>query len=156
MVSKVFGTAVGNLYRGGPANVSWIQALDGLDAAQALRVPAGLPHSIAGVVAHVQFWQEHLLRHSAGENPAAPLHADGGWPEPGDWEGLKSAFLRDVEALRERARDTDFVETLDSRGLPYGVALTNVAGHGVYHLGQVVTIRQALGLWPPPGGGDTW
>ena len=48
------------------------------------------------------------------------------------------------------------MQTPDRQGRPYGVALTNFAGHGVYHLGQVVTLRQGLGLWPPPSGGDTW
>lgn len=156
MVSDVFGKAVGNLYRGGPANVSWTQALDGLDAGQAFQVPAGLPHSVARVVAHVQFWQEHLLRLLAGEHPAAPAQAAGGWPEPDEWEAVKAAFMRDAEALRERARNEEFAQALDSNGRPHGVSLTNFAGHSLYHLGQVVTIRQVLGMWPPPGGGDTW
>ena len=156
MVSDVFGKAVGNLYRGGPANVSWEQALDGLSAPQALEVPAGLPHSVARVVAHVQFWQDHLLRTVAGESPTAPPHAAGGWPEPGEWESLKTAFVRDSGALRDLTRDEAFVQTLDPQGRPYGVALTNFAGHSLYHLGQVVTIRQALGFWLPPGGGDNW
>jgi hypothetical protein len=28
--------------------------------------------------------------------------------------------------------------------------------HSSHHLGQVVTIRQLLGLWPPPAGALTW
>jgi hypothetical protein len=28
--------------------------------------------------------------------------------------------------------------------------------HSSHHLGQIITIRQLLGLWPPPGGTLTW
>lgn len=156
VISETFGKAVGNLFRGGPANVSWERALEGLSAEDAARVPEPLPHSVAEVVAHVQFWQVYLLRVIAGEDMPSLQHAAEGWPAPGDWEELKTAFLRDSEAFRQYARNDEFVQTMDRKGLPYGVAITNFAGHSVYHLGQVVTIRQALGLWPPPSGGDTW
>lgn len=155
-LANTFGKAVGNLYHGGAANVTWERALEDLSAADAARVPASLPHSVAQVIAHVQFWQAYLLAVIAGENPAAPENATGGWPDPGDWETLKADFLRDAARLRDLARDEAFVQTPDRQGRPYGVALTNFAGHGVYHLGQVVTLRQGLGLWPPPSGGDTW
>ncbi|PNY82357.1 DinB family protein [Deinococcus koreensis] len=156
MVGEVIGRAVGNLFLGGPANVSWERALEGLGAEDAMRVPAALPHSAAQIVAHVQFWQAWLLGVIAGNDPAPPEHASGGWPEPGEWEALRATFLRDSAALRERARDEGFVQTLDRQGRPHGVTLSNFAGHSIYHLGQVVSVRRALGLWPPPGGGDTW
>lgn len=35
-------------------------------------------------------------------------------------------------------------------------ALIHVAQHNAHHLGQVVTLRQVLGCWPPPGGSYTW
>ena len=28
--------------------------------------------------------------------------------------------------------------------------------HNSYHVGQIVLLRQALGVWPPPAGRDTW
>jgi hypothetical protein len=34
--------------------------------------------------------------------------------------------------------------------------LYQLAAHNSYHVGQIVVLRQALGAWPPPGGGDTW
>ncbi|GGM01937.1 DinB family protein [Deinococcus aerophilus] len=160
MVSEIFGKAVGNLYLGGPANVSWQRALENLSAGDAGRVPDPLPHSVAQVVAHVQFWQVHLLETIAGQNPPTPEHASGGWPPPGDlpgdWEALRETFLRNAGKLRAHARDPGLAATPDRQGLPYAALLTSYAGHNVYHLGQVVTIRQALGLWPPLGGGDTW
>ena len=35
-------------------------------------------------------------------------------------------------------------------------AVYHVVEHFSYHLGQIVLLRQELGAWPPPRGGDTW
>ena len=32
----------------------------------------------------------------------------------------------------------------------------HVGQHNAHHLGQVVILRQFLGLWPPPAGTFTW
>ncbi len=34
--------------------------------------------------------------------------------------------------------------------------LWQMAAHNSYHVGQIAMVRQALGAWPPRGGGDTW
>ena len=148
--------AVSSLYHGGSANVSWLQALDGLSAEQASHVPAGLPHSVADLVAHVAFWQDYLLGVFRGEDPAWVESAAEGWPQMTDWDTLKRRFLDDLDALASYARDEAFMQGLDPKGRFRIVPLTSFAGHGLYHLGQVVTVRQLIGAWPPPGGGDTW
>ncbi len=151
-----FGKAVGNLFPGGPANVSWERALEGLGAEDAARVPEMLPHSVAQIVAHVAFWQDFLLEEAGGGAPLRPEYAAGGWPAPGPWEEEQARLLTGQGRLRALARDPAFTATPTREGHPWAAMLANFAGHGLYHLGQVVTIRQALGLWPPPGGGDTW
>ena len=147
-----------NLFLGGSANVSWQQALDDLDGPQATRTPAGLPHSPAQLVAHVQFWQAYLLAVFRGQDPAWAEHAADGWPAvtAAGWEALKADFFRDQDALAAYARDEAFLMTLDPQERYRSVPLTTFAAHGLYHLGQLVSVRQALGLWPPPGGGDSW
>jgi uncharacterized damage-inducible protein DinB len=35
-------------------------------------------------------------------------------------------------------------------------ALVHAASHNSHHLGQIVTIRQIAGIWPPPNGSWTW
>ncbi len=170
--------AVSSLFHGGNANVSWERALDGLSGEQAHLVPAGLPHSVAGIVAHVAYWQTYLLAVFAGDDPPAVEHAAQGWPDQArqvqpdsdpatsdpvnsdpvetDWEALKLIFFSGLDTLAAHARDEAFLELLDRKGRPRIVPLTSFAGHGLYHLGQVVTVRQLIGAWPPPGGGDTW
>ena len=48
-------------------------------------------------------------------------------------------------------------QVLNRRGdrTPLGEVLM-VQGHDSYHLGQIVQLREQLGSWPPPKGGDTW
>ncbi len=154
--NSALADALAEQFHGGSANVTWARALSGLSAEDAFRVPQHLPHSVAEVVAHVQFWQAYLLRVFRGERPVWPTGAAQGWPDPGEWERLSAEFLRDQGALSAYARTPAFLEQLDHKGRPRSLPLLNFAGHGLYHLGQVVSIRQALGLWPPPEGGDTW
>jgi uncharacterized damage-inducible protein DinB len=154
--------SLSNLYYGGSANVPWEQALDGLSAEQAQQRPAGLPHSVADLVAHVQFWQHYLLSVFRGEDPEWVEHADQGWPGMEEvhgadgWEVLKIRFFRDMDSLANYAQDEAFMHQQDPTGRFRIVPLTNFAGHSLYHLGQVVTVRQLIGAWPPPAGGDTW
>ena len=37
-----------------------------------------------------------------------------------------------------------------------GDALLHIALHNAHHLGQITTLRQQLGTWPPPAGSWTW
>jgi len=150
--------ALSNLFYGGSANVPWEQALDGLTAEQAHVRPPGLPHSVADLVAHVAFWQAYLLGVFRGEEPQWVERAAEGWPDaaPEGWDALRERFFADMDALSRYAQDEAFMAMHDPQGRFRIVPLTSFAGHGLYHLGQVVTVRQLIGAWPPPGGGDTW
>ena len=37
-----------------------------------------------------------------------------------------------------------------------GDVLIHVSLHTAHHIGQVITLRQQLGAWPPPAGSWTW
>jgi hypothetical protein len=34
--------------------------------------------------------------------------------------------------------------------------LLSAALHNTHHLGQIITLRQLMGVWPPPSGTITW
>jgi uncharacterized damage-inducible protein DinB len=139
--------------------------LSGLTSEQANAKPAGVPHSIAQIAAHIWFYLE-LFNHAAREGfPRLPEHAAVGWPEPGDWESLRTKVLASIDEAQQLATTSS---RLDSKFLPEGdptpfmqrdsnaSALVHGAMHAAHHLGQIVTIRQILGLWPPPAGPLTW
>ena len=77
------------------------------------------------------------------------------WPvepaAPGDWDAEWTAFLADIEAFQALVRDPFTDLTGDLAHAPGYTVLREAllaADHTAYHLGQVVALRRALGLWP--------
>jgi uncharacterized damage-inducible protein DinB len=141
--------------------------LDGLAADQAHAKPHGLPHSIAEIVAHMCYWQEWINDCTSVGFSGIAEHAVDGWPHvaPDGWDALCRRYLHSIaEAKRIAAESNSLCEPV----LPPGVEIASLANesrgagllragvHGSHHLGQIITIRQLLGLWPPPGGSITW
>lgn len=143
-----------------------VAALDGLTEADAVRRLPGAPHSIAEILAHLAFWQDWFLGRCAGEDRPMVAKAADGWPDAtlASWPDLKGRFLAGLDAAVALSED---VARLGSRLTPaiefpplaeYTVrdALTHIATHNAHHLGQIVTLRQLSGAWPPPAGPWTW
>ena len=141
--------------------------LEGLTADQAHAKPQSLPHSIAEIVAHLCYWQEWLNACATAGFTEFPEHAADGWPAvPADgWGALHMRYLRSSEEGRRIAAES---ESLADPLLPPGVeipvlakeslgsAIVHTAMHNAHHLGQIITLRQLIGSWPPPGGAMTW
>ena len=141
--------------------------LEGLTEAQATAKPHGVPHSIAEIVSHMLYWQEFFGGAAIGPFPDLPEHAAEGWPPmpAGGWESLRREFLESCKRMESLAESC---ARLDARLLPEGVDLPPLARdsvgsgllhgavHSAHHLGQIVTLRQLMGLWPPPAGSMTW
>jgi hypothetical protein len=135
---------------------------EGLSLEQVSKRPQGAPHSIFEELWHTRFWQDFLLERARGGRPQAPEHASGSWPETSrpeseaDWQALVDAFMRGLETARDMARGPDRLEAELGEARSVRSALENLSVHNAYHLGRVVLLRQLMGLWPPPSGGDTW
>ncbi len=141
----------------------------GLEYAPAGRILAGLElehvgarpgeglHSIYDELFHAAHWQRVMLGRAQG---AARTHPDAEWPSaPPDeaaWSALVAMFLADSGATAALA------ERIERHGEPLADGRTVreelecLAAHNAYHFGRMVFLRQLLGLWPPPSGGDTW
>jgi uncharacterized damage-inducible protein DinB len=146
----------------GPAAV-----VEGLTAEAAHAKPHNLPHSIAEIVAHLCYWQEWFNRSAVGDFTGIPRHAADGWPEisPNGWEALRTRYLLSVEEAKRIAAESDSLgDPLLPRGVENpvlakesrGSGMLQAAVHSGHHLGQIITMRQLMGLWPPPGGTMTW
>jgi uncharacterized damage-inducible protein DinB len=142
-------------------------ALDGLTDEEAQAKPHNLPHSIAEIVAHICYWQEWFNRCAVHGFTGIAQHAADGWPSvPRDgWEALRTRYLHAVDEAKRIAEESD---SLGDPLLPPGVevpvlaresrgsGILQAAIHSGHHLGQIITMRQLMGLWPPPGGTLTW
>ena len=142
-----------------------LHALEGLDAGRAGRLLTGATHTIFQILGHMVFWQDFTLARLLGHRPATPRHAEESWPyaaapeDGSEWEAAVVCLgegLRGLEALvADPAFDLD-AEVPGVEGVTQREELLMIQGHDSYHLGQIVQLRQQLGAWPPPRGGDTW
>ena len=151
---------VGQSLIGKGAHIGPVKALEGLDWKQAGSRPDGLPHSIFQLVNHMTYWQQWLVEWLDGEDPSVPDHAEQSWPgdvspaTEAEWEAAVDEFITSLEALKDRSQSVDLLSEVAGKSR-LGMFQT-MASHNSHHLGQVVAVRQVLGVWPPPSGGLTW
>lgn len=154
----------GLLYgEGAHANV--LNALEGLDEKLVGALPANAPHSIFQILWHIIYWQDYELASIAGEHPSYPSHAIKSWPEETvpknlqEWEETIQKFAaglkRFAAMLADPAVDLDRVVNLQKNENVRDLIVMIIV-HNSHHFGQIIMLRQQLGSWPPPKGGDTW
>ena len=139
--------------------------LAGLSSADAARRVGGVPHSIAEIVAHMAFWQDWFRRRAEGE--AAPIVVDRcarlARRRRRRVAGGARRFLAGLEQLARVVEQLDpdaplqpGIRAPDARRLHGSRRVGARRQHNAHHMGQVVILRQFLGLWPPPAGSYTW
>ncbi len=141
-------------------------ALEHLTTDEAERRVPGANHSIAEIVAHMNFWASWFCSRCEGTDEPMVASAATGWPAvaPGTWPGLHRQFLSTLERAaalgaepsRLAAPIAPAIEFPPLATFTIRDALVHMATHNAHHLGQVITLRQIMGLWPPPSGSYTW
>jgi uncharacterized damage-inducible protein DinB len=137
------------------------RVLDGLSFEDAERRVPGIRHSVVEIVAHLVFWQNWFLSRCSGEAVPMAAHAADGWPAASadDWARLRAEFLNGLDRARSlpvEGRINPPIEFPPLAEYTIDDAVVHMAQHNAHHLGQIVTLRQALGAWPPPEGSFTW
>jgi len=117
---------------------------------------AGLPHSLWQLLEHIRLAQHDILDFCRNPNYAQPKWPDDYWPGNTDVPAAKAvaasvaAYLADLKALTELAGDPGvdlFARIPHGTGQTYLRELFLVADHTSYHVGQMVDVRRALGIW---------
>ena len=144
------------LLRGGHAHLKLDKAIADLPPElRGARAP-GLQHTVWQLLEHLRIAQWDILEFSRDAQHASPEWPAGYWPAteaPPDgaaWEKSVETFQRDLQAMQDLVADpkTDLFAKL-----PWGDGQTvlreamMLADHNAYHLGQIVSVRQALGAW---------
>jgi uncharacterized damage-inducible protein DinB len=141
------------------------RAIENLSAKEAMQRLSGASHSIAEILAHMVSWQEWFQRRCEGVGEPIPQKAVEGWPDvqSNTWPTLQSRFVVGLDAFVKMAESSDLdqkiapaLEALPLAHMTKRDAIIHVANHNAHHLGQIIIIRQMLGLWPPPSRGFTW
>jgi len=139
------------------AHVGFDKAIDGLPPDQRGALAPGIEYSVWQLVEHMRLAQLDVLDFCL--NPDY-VHAmkwpDDYWPQaaPADaqaWDNSVTGFKTDRERLKDLARDEAIdLHTLVPKGTghqTYLRAILLMADHNAYHLGQIVAVRRALGVW---------
>ncbi len=136
----------------------WAKAVGDLTPEQAAWSPGGALHSIWQNVAHVCVWREYTLTKVDGR-PGPKRDQMDGLNFQGPRAGPSAATEAEWKALVARLKQThmdmaDAMKKLGAAGagpLERGSAAERLAyhlGHDIYHLGQIMHVRAALGLKP--------
>jgi len=138
------------------AHAGFDKAVDGVPAAQRGAVPGGLPYSIWQLVEHLRMAQHDILDFCVDSAYEEKQWPDDYWPKypspasAADWDESIAGYRRDRERLKQLAADESidlFAKIPHASGQTYLRELLLVADHNSYHVGQIVIVRRALGIW---------
>ena len=140
------------------AHVGFDKAIDGIPAGkQGARAP-GFEHSPWQLLEHLRLAQDDILDFCVN---SAYKHTMT-WPEdywPKDpappsekaWADSIASYVRTRDALKQLAREAEDLTAKVPTGKDnqtYLRAILLAADHAAYHVGQIVAVRKALGIWP--------
>ena len=139
------------------AHVGFDKAIEGIPPDRRGARPPGFEHSPWELLEHLRLAQDDILDFCV--NPAY-AHAMA-WPEdywpresspPSEeaWTDSIAAFVRSRDEMKRLAREVNLPATVPTGTgqQTYLRAILLVADHAAYHVGQLVALRRALGIWP--------
>jgi uncharacterized damage-inducible protein DinB len=140
------------------AHVGFDHAVDGIPADTRGARAAGFEHSLWQLLEHMRLAQKDILEFAVNAHYVHALKwPDDYWPQnpaPSDaaaWTDSIAAFKNDREQLKQLARNPDvdlFALVPTGKGQQtYLRAILLVVDHNAYHLGQLIAVRRALGIW---------
>jgi uncharacterized damage-inducible protein DinB len=138
------------------AHVNFDRAVTGVPPAQCGVVPAGFAWSLWQLVEHLRLVQFDILDFCRNPEYVEPASMSSYWPasaappSPARWSKAVAAVGSDRQALKALATDARvdlFARIPHGTGQTYLRELVLVADHTAYHVGQIVAVRRALGIW---------
>jgi len=139
------------------AHVGFDKAIDGIPADKRGVKAPGFEYSAWQLLEHMRLAQDDILDFCVNPSYVHNLKwPDDYWPSsapPTDaaWNESVASFVRAREKVKALARDVDDLTAPVPTGTAtqtYLRAILLVADHTAYHVGQLVALRRALGVWP--------
>jgi uncharacterized damage-inducible protein DinB len=139
------------------AHVGFDKAVAGLPPEARGKRAAGLEHSVWQLLEHIRLAQDDILDFCLNAKYEHTMKwPDDYWPKdpapPSDaaWNDSIAAYTRTTRRLQQLAREVEDLTASVPTGKPnqtYLRAILLAADHVAYHVGQVVAVRKALGVW---------
>lgn len=138
------------------ARVGFDKAVADVPAHMRGTAPPGLPHSLWQLVEHIRIAQWDILDFCRDPDYKEMTWPDDYWPRspeppsPMAWDESIARVRANRATLQQMAADTSLDLTAP---IPHGSGQTVlrelllVADHTAYHVGQIVLVRQLLGIW---------
>jgi uncharacterized damage-inducible protein DinB len=139
------------------AHVGFDKAVDGVPPDKRGARAAGFEHSPWQLLEHMRIAQEDILDFCVDANYEHTMKwPDDYWPqEPAPphrraWTESIASYTRSREDLKRLAREVEDLTATVPTGKgtqTYLRAILLAADHSAYHVGQLVAVRRALGVW---------
>jgi len=138
------------------AHVGFDKAVDGIPVDRRGAQAAGYEHSPWQLLEHMRLAQADILDFCVNANYEHTLKwPDDYWPGPtppseAAWQESIASFRQSREKMKALSRDIDLTALVPTGkgNQTYLRAILLVADHAAYHVGQLVAVRRALGIWP--------
>lgn len=148
----------------GEAHVGFQRAVTGFPHELQGVIPAGFAHSGWQLLEHMRRAQADILDFCVNPDYVYPSSLEDYWPQVAPaadkpWDATVAAFEGDITALKLLALDESLdlferVPAAQSEMQTFAREFILVTDHNAYHLGQLVSLRRALGAWQEdPGRG---
>ena len=147
------------------ARRSTLEILQGVPPSARGRQPEGLPeaYSLWQILEHMRICQADYLRYCMDPEYALPKWPDDYWPasvapsNEAAWTNSIEQFASDLQGVKDLLNDPaveisgtiPHAEGEAYHGTTYAHQIACIADHNAYHLGQFVTVRRLLDVWPP-------
>ena len=139
------------------AHVGFDKALDGIPPEKRGALASGFEHSPWQLLEHMRIAQEDILDFCVNANYEHRMAwPDDYWPKmptPPNaraWTNSIASYTRSRDDLKQLARQVEDLTATVPTGKAtqtYLRAILLVADHNAYHVGQLVAVRRALGMW---------
>ena len=138
------------------AHGTFEDAVEGLPAEMRGVRPDNLPYSVWEQVEHIRLAQRDILDFCRDPNYQQPAWPDDYWPESvapasdAAWTESIQQVLDDRQSMCGLVQNPSinlYEEIPHGDGQTYLREAMLVADHNAYHVGQIVAVRRALGVW---------
>jgi hypothetical protein len=138
------------------AHAGFDKAVEGIPVDKRGARASGFEHSPWQLVEHMRLAQDDILDFCVNPQYQHTLKwPDDYWPDPvpsndAAWNNSIAAFRQSRDKMKRIARTVDDLTArvpTGKNGQTYVRAILLVADHTAYHVGQLVAVRRALGIW---------
>ena len=139
------------------AHVGFDKAVRGIPVAKRGARPRGFEHSPWQLLEHIRIAQEDILDFCLNPDYAHTMKwPDDYWPRspkppnPRAWAKSVASYGRTRERMKQLAREVKKLDAKVPTGTAtqtYARAILLTADHTAYHVGQLIAVRRALGVW---------